>query len=341
MSELVTRRPLVPKPVLRRRAIPLALLPVFTFAAVALVPGLSAAGERLGHARPAWIAAAVTLELLSALGFVAVFHLSFGERFSPALSSRMALSVLAATVFLPAGGLVAIVLGARALSRRGMPKARVAARAIAFLLVTNAPNLLVLGVLGLLLGSGILDGPHTPALTALPAALALSAIAVTLLVPVVSHQRTTTSPARTIPRRWVSTAIGQLEEGVIEARALLARRNWKLLGAFAYYAFDNAVLWAAFEASGHTTPSLAVLAMAYLIGALAGNLPLPAGIGAFEGGLTGMLVVYGAPVACAVAAVLTYRAISTLLPMLLGGLAYPGLRRRPELAHESAPLPAR
>ena len=72
-----------------------------------------------------------------------------------------------------------------------------------------------------------------------------------------------------------------------------------------------------------------------------GNLPLPAGIGAFEGGLTGMLVIYGAPVACAVAAVLTYRAISTLLPMLLGGLAYPGLRRRPELAHESAPLPAR
>jgi uncharacterized membrane protein YbhN (UPF0104 family) len=222
-----------------------------------------------------------------------------------------------------------------------MPKARVAARATAFLLVTNAPNLLVLGLLGLLLGSGTLDGPHTPALTALPAALALTGIAVTLLVPVVSRQRMATSPSRTAPRRWVSTAIGQLEEGVIKARALVARRNWKLLGAFAYYAFDNAVLWAAFEAFGHTTPPLAVLAMAYLIGALAGNLPLPAGIGAFEGGLTGMLVVYGAPVACAGVAVLAYRTISTLLPLLLGGLAYAGLRRRPELAHESAPVPAR
>src|SRR5689334_6045362 len=105
MSELVSHMLLAPKPALQRRVIALAVLPVFTFAAIALVPGLSATAERLGHARPAWIAAAVALELLSAVGFVAVFQLSFGEHFSWALSSRMALSVLAATVFLPAGGL--------------------------------------------------------------------------------------------------------------------------------------------------------------------------------------------------------------------------------------------
>jgi hypothetical protein len=34
----------------------------------------------------------------------------------------------------------------------------------------------------------------------------------------------------------------QLELGVIEARALVSGRSWKLLGAVAYYAFDNAVL---------------------------------------------------------------------------------------------------
>jgi hypothetical protein len=37
--------------------------------------------------------------------------------------------------------------------------------------------------------------------------------------------------------------------GAAEARELLAGRNWKRLGAMvAYYAFDNAVLWAAFRA---------------------------------------------------------------------------------------------
>jgi uncharacterized membrane protein YbhN (UPF0104 family) len=305
----------------------LAFLPLFAVGAVVLVPGLSGAAQRLSHGRPAWIAVAAVLELLSALGFVAVFQLSFGGRFSWAMTTRMAVSVLAATVLLPAGGLVAIGFGARALSRRGMPTARLAARAVAFLLVTNAPNLAVLGVVGLLLGGGVLDGPHTLALTALPAAVALSAIGAVLLLPMLSHQRRAMSAPRTVFRRWVSAAIGQLEEGVIEARALLGRRSWKLLGAIAYYAFDNAVLWSAFEAFGRSTPPLVVLVMAYLIGALAGNLPLPAGIGGVEGGLTGMLVLYGAPVACAGAAVLAYRGISTLVPLVLGGVAYPGLRR--------------
>ena len=305
----------------------LAFVPLLAVGAVVLVPGLSGAAQRLGHGRPGWIVVGVVLELLSALGFVVVFGLSFGEGFSWAVTSRMAATVLAATVLLPAGGLVAIAFGARALGRRGMPTARLAARAVAFLLVTNAPNLAVLGVLGLLLAGGVLDGPHTLSLTALPAAVALSAIGAALLVPVLSHQRRAMSPSRTAFRRWVSAAVGQLEEGVIEARTLLGGRSWKLLGAIAYYAFDNAVLWAAFEAFGRSTPPLVVLVMAYLIGALAGNLPLPAGIGGVEGGLTGMLVLYGAPVACAGAAVLAYRGISTLVPLALGGVAYPGLRR--------------
>src|SRR6202043_830158 len=62
--------------------------------------------------------------------------------------------------------------------------------------------------------------------------------------------------------------------------------NWKLVGAVAYYAFDNAVLWAAFHAYGRT-PALGVLVMGYLVGSLGAALPIPAGIGAVEGGLLG------------------------------------------------------
>jgi uncharacterized protein (TIRG00374 family) len=97
--------------------------------------------------------------------------------------------------------------------------------------------------------------------------------------------------------------------------------DWKLVGALAYYVFDNAVLWAAFHAYGHTPP-LAVLVMGYLVGSLAGALPLPAGLGAVDGGLIGALVLYGAPPAPAAAAVLLYRGISLSVPLALGGVAW-------------------
>jgi hypothetical protein len=108
-----------------------------------------------------------------------------------------------------------------------------------------------------------------------------------------------------------------ITDGVSEARTLVTAGNWKLSGALAYYAFDNAVLWAAFHAYGRTPP-LGVVMMGYLVGSLAGALPLPAGLGAVDGGLIGALVLYGAPAAPAAAAVLLYRGISLGLPAVLG-----------------------
>jgi uncharacterized membrane protein YbhN (UPF0104 family) len=200
-------------------------------------------------------------------------------------------------------------------------------RAVAFLLITNAPNLIVLGAVGLALGTEVLPGPHEAILTIVPAVIAFGVIGSTMLVPVVSHRRGAHAPAR-LPHRLAFLATKQTELGVLEARSLLAGRSWKLLGALAYYAADNAVLWATFKAFGHTVPPITVLAMAYLIGSAAGSIPTPAGIGVVEGGMIGALVLYGAPVACAGAAVLGYRAISTALPLALGGVAYLGLRQR-------------
>jgi len=97
--------------------------------------------------------------------------------------------------------------------------------------------------------------------------------------------------------------------------------NWKLVGAVAYYAFDNAVLWAAFHAYGRT-PALGVLVMGYLVGSLGAALPIPAGIGAVEGGLIGALVLYGTPAASAAAAVLLYRGVTLLIAVPLGVLGW-------------------
>jgi uncharacterized membrane protein YbhN (UPF0104 family) len=327
----------------RRRIVVLASFALAGGFAVAVASGAAGIGARLAHGRPAWLVVAAGLELISALGFVAAFQLVFGEWLSGWMSLRVGLAVRAATIVLPAGGLLAIGVGARALHRRGMPRAKAGCRAIAFLLITNAPNLIVLAIFGLALGAGLLDGPHAPALTLVPGAIASGAIGLTLLLPVLSHQRSHQRVARESPgiwRRVISLLATQLELGVIEARTLLSGRDWKLLGVLAYYAADNAVLWVTFKAFGHARPPIATLVMAYLIGSAAGSLPVPAGLGVVEGGMFGVLVLYGAPAICAGIAVLAYRAVSIGLPLALGGAAIFPLRQRARGA-SSAPAPSR
>ena len=312
----------------RRRVLVMAILALVAAAALTSVSGAAKIGARLTSGRPAWLILAAAFELMATLGFAATFQLIFGEWLPKHTSLRLGMTVCAATILVPAGGLLAIGAGVRALSRRGMPAAKTRARAIAFLLITNAPNAIVLGVLGAALGAGLLDGPHMLALTTLPAAIALGAIGLTLLLPVASHRRLAQAP-HTTKRGAASAAAAQLELGVIEAVALLRGRSWKLLGAFAYYAFDNAVLWATFKAFGHAEPPIATLVVAYLIGSAAGSLPVPAGLGVVEGGMIGLLVFFGAPVLCTGIAVLAYRAVSTGMPLALGGVAFLTLRRGP------------
>jgi uncharacterized membrane protein YbhN (UPF0104 family) len=303
-----------------------AVIALVVGAAVVSLSGTAAIGDRLASARPAWIILAAAFELISVLGFATAFQLVFGDWLPKHSRLRMGLTVCAATILVPAGGLLAIAAGARALRGRGMPAAKTRSRAIAFLLITNAPNLLVLGVVGIALGAGLLEGPHAPSLTIVPAAIALSTLGLTMLLPLVSHQRAT--PARPgTARRFVSIAAAQLELGVIEALAVVRERSWKLLGAVAYYAFDNAVLWATFKAFGHTDPPIATLVIAYLIGSAAGSLPVPAGLGVVEGGMLALLVLFGVPAVCAGIAVLAYRAVSTGLTLALGGVAFLTIRR--------------
>jgi uncharacterized protein (TIRG00374 family) len=65
-----------------------------------------------------------------------------------------------------------------------------------------------------------------------------------------------------------------------------------------------------------------VIVMGYLVGSLAGALPLPGGLGAVDLGLVGALVLYGSPAAPAAAAVLLYRGLSLALPMALGAIGW-------------------
>ncbi len=100
------------------------------------------------------------------------------------------------------------------------------------------------------------------------------------------------------------------------------------------------MLYACFASFGHA-PSFWVVAMAYLVGMLANSLPVPGGFVAVEGGLVGMLLLFGArPASVVIAAVIVYRAISLWVPAVIGSLAFLSLRR--EIGKPVAPaVPSR
>jgi uncharacterized protein (TIRG00374 family) len=122
-------------------------------------------------------------------------------------------------------------------------------------------------------------------------------------------------------------------DGAVEAVQIVRSGNVLVIaGAIGYWAFDNAVLWAAYHAFGASVP-VSVVLIGYLIGQLGGLLPIPGGVGGIDGGLFGALVVFGAPPAETAAAVLAYRVVLFWVPLLIGALAFASLRRglnRPE-----------
>jgi uncharacterized membrane protein YbhN (UPF0104 family) len=146
--------------------------------------------------------------------------------------------------------------------------------------------------------------------TLIPAAVGVAGV-----VAVVAAPRT----------RWHRNGRGRILrsviDGITEAEHELVRPHWRLLGAIGYLGFDIAVLGITCAAVGHAVP-VSVLLLAYIIGYAANALPVPGGIGVLEGGLVGALVLYGAPVMPATAAVLIYHTISFWIPSVGGAAAY-------------------
>src|SRR5205085_11899901 len=116
----------------------------------------------------------------------------------------------------------------------------------------------------------------------------------------------------------VSVVIATLSEAIENTeRLLLDPRNYRaVFGAVAYLGLDVLVLWIAFLAvHANPVPGFGVIVMAYIIGALGGSLPLPAGVGAV-GGIAGALILYGVGHEPAIAAALLYHAIGLLVPLV-------------------------
>jgi uncharacterized membrane protein YbhN (UPF0104 family) len=285
------------------------------------LPALAGVPAQLVRGCGAWIAAAGGLELFSAVGFVLVFKLVFAARDSWRRTVPGALRALGASTIFPGGALIGPGTGAWSIRPEKQPSVSQLTRSTTtFVILINAPGAVALAATGVPLALGVSSGTRQTALTILPA-MAAAGVLTAVWAAARDRERQPRSAHRQLIARALATPVVAMSGGTRDARALIAAGDWKLSGALAYYAFDNAVLWAAFRAFGHP-PALSVVVMGYVVGSIAGALPLPAGLGALDAGLIGALILYGAPAAPTAAAVLLYRGISLSVPVALGAVGW-------------------
>ena len=335
MAELRTPAEFQPRRLVKQT---LRVVAVLTAAGLVLLlaPGLGEVRDKLAGAQPEWVALAVAFEALSCVSYVLMFRPVFCQHMPWRTSWEIGLSELGAGSIVPASGAGGLALGAWILHEGGMPAERIANRSVAFFLIKSSVNFVAVAVLGTAMAVGLLGPDLSLWLTALPAAGALLVIGAVLLVPRLGEGDPVPAGA-TRTRRVMRQVRKALVGGTGEAVGILRSRNLLVIvGSLGYWAWDNAVLWAAFHSFGYSPP-ITVILMGYLIGQLGGLLPIPGGIGGIDGGLIGTLIVYGMPAAVTAAAVVLYRVILFWLPLLAGAVAFISLRRglnqpeRPEL----------
>jgi uncharacterized membrane protein YbhN (UPF0104 family) len=317
---------------LERRALKLLGYVVLAYLTFRLLPGLEKALSSLEHVRWQWVALAVAIEILSETGFCVSWRAIVdpddmlsrdgrGER----MASRVAWLQLGGGMLVPGGTLSSVGVGAWILHRFGMPGEQIAERQFNLQFLNTGIDALALIVFGVGLAIGIFPGESHLLLTLLPAAIAAVGIGGVLLI---ARRGSAYAGRARASHPKVAASIATLAKGVEDTKHLLTHRDGlrAVLGATCYLGFDVLVLWSAFIAIGsHPAPTFAVVVMGYIIGALGGSIPLPAGAGSI-GGMVGMLILYGVGHGPAVAAVVLYQAIGQLVPLIGGAIAYLLLR---------------
>lgn len=314
---------------LGRRLLEFAAVGVLIGVLVLLGPGLGSLRSQFRHASVGWLAAAVILEVLSALSYVLVFRVVFCRRMSWKLSYDIGMAEQGANSVLSVSGAGGLALGAWALRRGGMSTEYIARRTVAFFFLTSLANVTTLIVFAGLYVFGILSHDRNPTLTYGFGVAALLATAIVALgLPRLSKAAPAPPGVRlgriATARRFARDSLGQ---GVRDGLLMLRERPvGVLVGSFGVMGFDIAVLGFCFRAL-HYSPAVGVLVVGYLIGQLGGNVPIPGGILGLDGGLIGTFVLFHQPLATTTGAVLLYHAIALWVPGLLGTIAFVQLRR--------------
>lgn len=279
-----------------------------------------------------WIVAVLALETISETGFVTSWRAIVDPdnllcKGGKQMDTRAAWAQLGGGTLVPGGSPGGVGVGAWILHRFGMPTKLIAERQFNLSFLNTAVDAIALITFGVLLATGLLARRHTLTLTLIPAVLVVMGVGAVLLI---AHRATPFAQRLEPKHPRVATSVTTLAAAVDDTEHLLFHRrgNRAVAGAQAYLWFDVLVLYVAFLAiHAHPAPSFAVVVLAYIVGALGGSLPLPAGLGTIAG-MVGMLIVFGVAHNPALAAVLIYQAAGLLVPLVGGAIAYLLLRRK-------------
>lgn len=300
--------------------------------------GLEDTWRRIEDGSPTWIVLAFLLTFGMFAGYIEMFRGVFGEvdRIGRRESYLITMAGLAASRLFAAGGAGGLVLQAWALRQAGLAKRTVADKTISFLVLTYFPYAAAVVICGVGLRLGVFPGPAPFTMTVIPAIIAVILMALAsliLLVPTDLQRRLDGFAKRTgmVGRltKKLATIPAATSAGLHDALRHIRSRNPALLGAVLFWAFQVAVLWAAFRAFGDAPP-VAVLVQAFFVGMLGNLLPIPGGVGGVEGGMIGAFAAFGVDAGLAVVAVLVFRAFTFWLPLLPGVIAFFRLRARVE-----------
>ena len=209
---------------------------------------------------------------------------------------------LAATRLFSAGGAGGIVLTYWALRKAGMPRKETAARMVAFLVLLYAVYMLTLLINGILLSSGVFDGPapagpddrpggdrrrgdrDLPADGAGPgrprAPLLVGLAGEVHRADRCAGWRPCRRPRRSAPARRCASS------------ASPSRGGLAVVGAIGFWAAQIGILWASFKAFGVEVP-LAVVVQGFFVGMVANLIPLPGRGRRRRRGMIGAFALFG------------------------------------------------
>jgi uncharacterized membrane protein YbhN (UPF0104 family) len=309
-----------------RRLLMLVVLLAIVAILVVSLPGLGGLRHRFGQADWRLLVVIALLKLCSCLSNIVAFRDVFCRSMGWRFSYQLGMAEQATNVLVPTGGAGGLALGAWALHQEGMPGDKIARRSVCFFVLTSLPNFACAMVLAPLLLTGLFHGSIPTVPTVVFGVLSWTVALLIVLLPRILHRYGAAGDRRGGWAGKLRVAATSLEEGIRDVGELLRTRRWRaILGACGYLGFDIAALCVGFAAFGAGVP-LGPLVMGYVVGQLGGLIPLPGGIGGTDGGLIGALVLYGAPLSTATAAVLAYRAFQLGVPAVLGTISFFGLR---------------
>ncbi|MCU1344020.1 MAG: hypothetical protein JWL70_286 [Acidimicrobiia bacterium] len=338
-----------------RRALRVVVPGLIAVAAVVVIASLAgdvgAMSKELYRVSPAVVAAAIACEAVS----YALLGLHLRLLGGPADNVRRLAPFRVATIVfglgsvMPAAPVEGIVMAGNALRHRRLSRQRTvlvlgvsqffgtaglyALAAIDAVVVVISAHDHPLAARGLLLGGGI---GTLVVLVALAVVLTRERSAEWAAVAAgrLRHPRKPASAdqRREVGAAWHQAAMHVLREG--------HKAPWLALTMVMAWGFDGSCLFLGLRAVGvHVT--LDVLLLAYSVSAAASFIPfLPAGVGVVESIVPALLHLYGVPIESALAGMIVYRAVGTVLPAVVGAGSLVTLRLQSAPSETAAELQA-